>query len=50
MADVWKENVIEDLEMGILEFETMKKFLEVISKKFKGGNEESKLKEIEQGQ
>jgi len=40
--------------MGILKFETMKKFLEVIKKKFEEGNEESrkviKLKEIEQGQ
>jgi len=32
VADVWKENVMENLEIEILEFETVEKFLEVIKK------------------
>lgn len=53
-ADVWKEIVIQDLEIRILEFETVGKFLEEIKKKFGGEVEELKkvteLKEVEQEQ
>ena len=38
VADVWKENVLEELEAGELEFETAGKFLAEIKKKF-GGEE-----------
>ena len=41
-ADVWKEIVIQDLEIRILEFETVGKFLEEIKKKFGGEVEELK--------
>ena len=41
-ADVWKEIVIKDLEIRILEFETVGKFLEEIKKKFGGEVEELK--------
>jgi len=54
VADVWKEIVIKDLEIRILEFETVGKFLEEIKKKFGGEVEELKkvteLKEVEQEQ
>ena len=33
-ADVWKENIIEDLETRILKFEIVKKFLKKIKKEF----------------
>jgi len=39
-ADVWKENVLEELEVGELEFETVEEFLVEIKKKFGGGEEE----------
>jgi len=38
VADVWKENVLEELEAGELEFETAGEFLAEIKKKF-GGEE-----------
>jgi len=44
-ADVWKENILEELEIG--------EFLAEIKKKFGGGEEESvkavELKKLEQG-
>ena len=52
-ADVWKENVLEELEAGELEFETVGEFLAEIKKEFRGGEEESvkaaELKKLEQG-
>ena len=52
-ADVWKENVLEELEVGELEFETVGEFLAEIKKKFRGGEEKSvkaaELKKLEQG-
>jgi len=39
-ADVWKENVLKELEAGKLEFETVGEFLAEIKKKFGGGEEE----------
>jgi len=54
LADVWKENVLEDLKAGALEFKMVEKSLEEIKKELGGEDEEAKniakLKEIEQGQ
>ena len=53
-ADIWKENVLEDLEGGLLEYENIGEFLADIKKEFGGGNEESikvaKLRRLEQGE
>ena len=53
-ADIWKENVIEELKTGEIEFETAEEFLSEIKKEFGGGDEElakvAKLKKIEQGE
>jgi len=50
---VWKENVLEELEVGELEFETVGEFLAKIKRKFGRGEEElvkaAKLRKIEQG-
>jgi len=50
---MWKENVLEELEAGELEFETVGEFLAEIKKKFSGGEEESvkvaELRKMEQG-
>jgi len=52
-ADVWKENMLEELEAGELEFKTVGDFLAEIKKKFGRGEEESvkaaELKKLEQG-
>ena len=45
-ADVWKKNVLEELEAGELEFEIVEKFLAEIKKKF-GGGEEKLVKAVE---
>jgi len=54
LADIWKENVLEKLEEGELEYESVGKFLAAIKKKFGGGEEESvkvaELKRLEQGE
>ena len=43
---------MKDLELEVLEFEMVEKFLEIIKKKFEGGDKESRkimeLKELEQ--
>ena len=48
---MWKENMLEDLETGVLEYETVRKFLVDIRKKFGGRDKESakvaELKKIE---
>ena len=50
---MWKENILEDLEAGQLEYESAGEFLAGLKKKFGGGNEEvvkmAELKKIEQG-
>ena len=50
---MWKENMLEELEVGELEFETVEEFLAEIKKKFGEGEEESvkaaELRRIEQG-
>ena len=52
-ANIWKENIMEELETGEIEFETAGEFLAGIRREFGGGDEESvkvaELKKIEQG-
>ena len=52
-ADIWKENILEDLKEGNLEYETLGEFLMDLKKKFSEGNNETikaaELKRIEQG-
>ena len=54
LADVWKENVMEELEVEEMEYETAEKFLTVLKKKFGGREEETvkveKLRKLEQGE
>jgi len=51
-ADVWKENVLEDLEIGELEYESAGEFLAGLKREFGGEDEEvvkvAELKRIEQ--
>jgi len=53
-VDVWKENVIEELEAGELEYELVEKFLTRLKKEFGGREEESvkivELRKLEQGE
>ena len=53
-ADVWKENVMEELESGKIEYETAEEFLTTLKKEFGGGKEESvkaaELRKLEQGE
>ena len=50
---MWKENVMEELESGEVEYETVEEFLTSLRKEFGGGEEESvkvvELRKIEQG-
>ena len=52
-ADMWKENVLEELKAEELEFETVEEFLAEIKKEFGRGEEESvkatELRRMEQG-
>jgi len=52
-ADVWKENVLEELESGEMEYETAEEFFTNLRKEFGGGEEESvkeeELRRMEQG-
>ena len=45
-ADVWKENVMEELESGEIEYESAEEFLTSLRKKF-GGREEELVKVVE---
>ena len=51
-VDVWKENMLEDLRGGLLEYEIVGEFLADIRKEFGGGDKESvkvvELKKLEQ--
>ena len=53
LADVWKENMMDELESGEIEYETVKDFLTSLRKEFGGGEEESvkaaELRKLEQG-
>ena len=52
-ADVWKENVMEELESEEIEYETAEEFFTNLRKEFGGGEEESikvaELRRMEQG-
>ena len=52
-ADVWKKNIIEELESGEVEYELVEEFLTILKKEFGGGEEESvkaaELRKLEQG-
>jgi len=52
LTDVWKKNLLEDLELGELEFGLVGKFLLELKKEFSKGDEKlvkvAKLKRIEQ--
>ena len=52
-ADVWKENVMEELEAGEVEYESVEEFLTGLRKEFGGGEEKSvkaaELRKMEQG-
>jgi len=52
-ADVWKENVMEEIEAGEIEYESVEEFLTSLKKEFGGGEEESvktaELRKMEQG-
>ena len=52
-ADVWKENIMEELESGEIEYETAEELLTTLRKEFGGGEEESvkvaELRKLEQG-
>ena len=52
-ADVWKENIMDELELGKVEYELVEEFLTCLRKEFGGGEEESvkaaELRKLEQG-
>jgi len=52
-ADVWKENMMEELESGEVEYESVEEFLTCLRKEFGRGEEESvkaaELRRMEQG-
>ena len=52
-ADVWKENIIEELKSGEVEYELVEEFLTILKKEFGGGEEElvkaAELRKLEQG-
>jgi len=51
-VDVWKKNILENLEVGLLEYEIVGEFLMDIRKEFREGNKKStniaELKRLEQ--
>jgi len=51
LADIWKENILEDLETEKVEYKSAGEFLTEIKKEFRGGDKESlkveELKRIE---
>ena len=51
--DVWKENVMEEMEAGEVEYELAEEFLACLKKEFGGGEEEVvkvvELRRVEQG-
>ena len=53
LANIQKENILEDLEGGLLEYETAEEFLADIKKEFGRGDKEivkiAELKRLEQG-
>jgi len=53
-ANVWKENIMEELEAGEVEYESVEEFLTNLRKEFRGGEEKSvkvaELRKMEQGE
>ena len=53
LADVWKENIMDEIEAGKVEFESVEEFFTCLKKEFGGGEEESvkaaELRKLEQG-
>jgi len=53
-ADIWKENMMEELESGEVEYELVEEFLMNLKREFGGGEEESvkavELRKLEQGE
>ena len=53
-ADIWKDNILENLEEGILEYKSVGEFLAGIKKEFGEGEEESvkvvESKKLKQGE
>ena len=53
-VNTWKENVIEELEAGEVEYKSVEEFLTCLKKEFRGGEEESvkavELRKLEQGE
>ena len=53
VADIWKENILKDLEVGEVEYKSAGEFLIEIKKEFGERDEESvkvaELKKMEQG-
>ena len=51
MADIWKKNVIENLERGLLNYKAVGEFLVDLKEKFGGGDKKSikivKLRRLE---
>ena len=52
-ADIWKENMMEELEAEEMEYEIVEKFLTALKREFGRGEEElvkaAKLRKLEQG-
>jgi len=52
-ADIWKENIMEELESGEVEYESAEEFLNSLKREFSGGEEElvkaAELRRLEQG-
>ena len=52
-ADVWKENMMDKLELGEMKYELVEEFLTCLKKEFGGGEEKSvkmaELRKLEQG-
>ena len=52
-VDVWKENMVEELETGEMEYETVEEFLTSLKREFGGEEEKSvkaaELRKLEQG-
>ena len=52
-ADIWKENVMKELEAGEIEYESIEEFFTSMKKEFGGGEEEvtkaAELRQLEQG-
>jgi len=53
LADIWKENMMEEMEAGEVEYESAEEFLTCLKKEFGGGEEElvkaAELRRMEQG-